>query len=232
MRLCFAILFSMASGLIMPLTKPNGQVDLKSLVSHVSTLETAMTSLQSRFQVNTVQLENVKSQLKATEDKLRTTSDELLIVQAKQEVLQKTTKNMSHIVLELDADVAFEVTQKAEKVGLSTTLKFDTIQTNVGKAYSQRTGVFKAPVSGTYLFWADVMISNHHNDGYLTLNQNGVILDTAYAHSLAGHNNGLIVLTTVSRLNQGARITFSFNSSTAVVGGGVSSYGGTLLRAR
>ncbi|XP_067687717.1 multimerin-2-like [Haliotis asinina] len=234
MLLCLAVLFSIASGLIMPLTKPNGQVDVNSLVSHVSTLETAMTSLQSQFQTNTVELESVKSKLKATEDKLQTTSDQLLIVQAKQEALQKTTKNMSRLVNELDADVAFEVSQKQEKTAW-TTLKFDTVLTNIGKAYSPRTGVFRAPVSGTYLFWADVMMYNHHNDHCLYMNGPEGVLGTGYPLSQAGHNHGTIHLTTVSRLTQGSRITFSFNSSSTVthvvVGGGASSYGGTLIRA-
>ena len=58
------------------------------------------------------------------------------------------------------------MTQSPVNIGTDNSpLRFDGVVTNIGGAYSPTTGVFTAPVSGVYVFYAQLM--NHVNHGWM-----------------------------------------------------------------
>lgn len=80
-------------------------------------------------------------------------------------------------------------------------IKFDTIMTNVGKGYNSRTGIFTAPISGTYFFTFSGLTYTGQNM-FLSLKKNGHNFLTAFGAGDCGKcqygmatNSGVIYLT-------------------------------------
>ncbi|XP_071103652.1 complement C1q-like protein 2 [Haliotis cracherodii] len=126
-------------------------------------------------------------------------------------------------------DVAFEVSiQSDTSLTQNEVLKFDAVKLNIGGAYNQQSGIFTAPVTGTYLFWAHVMVNE---DTYMSVFIRGQskVLATGYCvnkHSVAS-------TTTAALLNKGDQVWVTKDAgtaATAIRGNGYSNYGGTLLK--
>lgn len=83
-------------------------------------------------------------------------------------------------------------------IGLYQTIIFDTIEVNIGDGYSADTGIFTAPVAGTYFFLAS--ITSHNNDFVESeIVHNGQYLNHMYSsdndhYQEQGTNGGVIVL--------------------------------------
>jgi len=64
-------------------------------------------------------------------------------------------------------------------IGQHQIIRFDHIITNIGNAYSHQTGIFRAPVSGVYVFSTETMAHGHMIN--FELMQNGHIVDGTVA---------------------------------------------------
>ena len=115
------------------------------------------------------------------------------------------------------------------------TLIFDSVLINPSLAYNETSGIFTAPVSGVYAFWASVHI-DFNNYGsrtkYLYVTSGIKILGKGVARTSRSDIHGSISLTTAAHLEEGDEVFFSTDSIANVIeGNGVSSYGGALLHA-
>uniref|UniRef100_A0A3Q2D0V9 Complement C1q tumor necrosis factor-related protein 3-like n=2 Tax=Cyprinodon variegatus TaxID=28743 RepID=A0A3Q2D0V9_CYPVA len=117
----------------------------------------------------------------------------------KQEALETKLKETEKLVLELKEKEAQKVVFSAAAGGsgsigpftTDTTIIYRTVITNVGNAYNQHTGIFAAPVAGTYYF-----TFFYHAGGSeavsLALMKNNEVIVTAYDHKTShdGADNG------------------------------------------
>ncbi|XP_071118175.1 paramyosin-like [Haliotis cracherodii] len=90
--LLFFLLPSYVSGLILPLTKPDGSADLTSVLGHVTLLEQTVDNLQKNtvqlqtdLQVTNAKLQTTQTDLQTTQKDLQNTQTELAASEAKQQ---------------------------------------------------------------------------------------------------------------------------------------------------
>ena len=111
---------------------------------------------------------------------------------------------------------------------------FDEVRTNQGGAYNGRTGIFLAPVAGTYVFSLTFEIfsgTSHPKEGYLYLMKRGQIQLTLLAdtHEQTGQND-MVTGTVVLALNAGDEIRVeSYSDNLYIVGKHLTFFGGFLL---
>ncbi|XP_046357295.2 uncharacterized protein LOC124135791 [Haliotis rufescens] len=109
-------------------------------------------------------------------------------------------------------------------------LKFDTVTDNNGGGYHATSGIFEAPVSGTYLFWANIM-SYDRGALFIALIKEGVRLFTGF--SSRELQFGIATLNYIVNVNKGEKIWFTKPRETLnIYGNYFSNYGGVLLHAR
>ncbi|XP_071102971.1 complement C1q-like protein 4 [Haliotis cracherodii] len=129
----------------------------------------------------------------------------------------------------LQPDVTFQVSLRSDtSLGNGETMKFDDVKLNRGGAYNQHSGIFTAPFTGTYQFWANVMVNE---DTYMAVDIRGQskILGRGYCYNL----HRVASITTAALLNKGDHVWVTKTAGTAVTsirGDSHSSYGGTLLK--
>ncbi|XP_046563577.1 multimerin-2-like [Haliotis rubra] len=121
--------------------------------------------------------------------------------------------------------VAFEVTCNRSPFTLYTNeiYKCDSVTLNIGGGYHAATGIFEAPVSGTYLFWASILPYNGHSV-YAILYKEGRSLGLAHASVGSAASLSYIV-----RLTRGQKAWFQNLKQTSIWGFKHSTYGGTLI---
>ncbi|XP_048238275.1 uncharacterized protein LOC124135795 isoform X2 [Haliotis rufescens] len=126
--------------------------------------------------------------------------------------------------------VSFQVKLNQHKVvQKQEVLKFDTVTDNKGGGYHATSGIFEAPVSGTYLFWANIL---GYNNGYLNiaLIKEGVTL--AIGYGLYEDKYSVAPLTFMTDMNEGEKVWFTKQQGTLnIYGNFFSYYGGVLLHA-
>nr|KAG5693441.1 hypothetical protein BaRGS_022328 [Batillaria attramentaria] len=112
-------------------------------------------------------------------------------------------------------------------IGLSknAVLKFDTIITNIGNAYDKTTGMFTAPLAGTYTFFLSQMSVNSHSVLYLAIVKHGVVLDLVYAEGVAR------ALQVTTHMAAGEQVWVRQNSGDAVRGSWYTIFSGFLVQA-
>ncbi|XP_046565216.1 otolin-1-like [Haliotis rubra] len=139
-------------------------------------------------------------------------------------------KNITRSLATQAADVAYEVSLSSDiNQPQATHLKFDNILYNQGEAYNKTTGIFTAPVSGTYLFWAYVMSRAKPNMDVRILKGSTLI---GLGHTRLGSVYGVASITTATHLVHGDQVWISIIGTGGVPlrGDGFSSYGGTIIR--
>lgn len=101
--------------------------------------------------------------------------------------------------------------------------KLDTVTLNKGAGYHAPTGVFEAPVSGTYLFWASILPASHRV--HVRLHKEGRCLALAVSNAVTSASLSYIV-----HVRRGEKVWFqAAGYQTTIIGHGHSSYGGTLM---
>ncbi|XP_048238273.1 uncharacterized protein LOC124135880 [Haliotis rufescens] len=126
--------------------------------------------------------------------------------------------------------VSFQVKLNQHKVvQKKEVLKFDTVTDNKGRGYHASSGIFEAPVSGTYLFWANIM---GYDNGLLNtaLIKEGVAI--GFGFGSYEHKYSVAPLTFMTDLNEGEKVWFTKQEGTVNINGKFYSYyGGVLLHA-
>ncbi|XP_046357299.2 multimerin-2-like [Haliotis rufescens] len=207
-----AALIASASALIAPMKKPDGTVDLESVHTHILLLEQMFASLAKASEVETL-----KSKVRTLKSETRRQ------IQAVNATVMETRSAVQEAkVYSNRSNVAFEVSNEkaGHTVQASQIFKFDTVTLNNGGGYNAPTGVFEAPVSGTYLFWASIAPKKHI---HLALYKEG----TEMAVSHASHTASLTYATEVKR---GEKVWFqSLYYASEIWHGRHSTYGGALI---
>ncbi|WAQ94369.1 CO8A1-like protein [Mya arenaria] len=122
---------------------------------------------------------------------------------------------------------------KPQEVETKMPLKFDDVVTNIGGAYDTQTGIYTAPVTGTYMFALNAVCAAR-NFLHLAIYKNNAPAFKVICDDLKGeiqHQGGG---TTILRLQRGDRIyvTMMFPLGTVgeVRGNGMTSFSGYLLK--
>lgn len=131
---------------------------------------------------------------------------------------------------ENEKDVAFfsVITSHLFHMGVNQNIVFDRVITNVGNAYNNHAGDFRAPVDGTYVFSVTLMAYSTHSSHY-SLVKNGTA--AAYIY-LRGHESPYASsgLTAVLELKQGEDVAIrNIDQDEALHGSAYSTFSGFLL---
>ncbi|XP_071103049.1 multimerin-2-like [Haliotis cracherodii] len=210
-----AALMASASALIAPMKKPDGTVDLESVHTHILLLEQMFASLAKASEVETL-----KSKVSTLKSESTRTRRQIQAVNAT--VMETRSAVQEANVYSNRSNVAFEVSN--EKAGhtiqASQIFKFDTVTLNNGGGYHAPTGVFEAPVSGTYLFWASI---DPKASIHVALYKEGTEIAVAFASDTAS-------LTYATEVKRGEKVWFqSFKYASEIWHVRHSTYGGALI---
>ncbi|XP_067686901.1 C1q-related factor-like [Haliotis asinina] len=188
---------------------------------HVDSVLTNMLRLEREVTVLSTKVESLESKLKQTEEGLSS---------MKSNLHDALLKNITHSLATQAVDATYEVSLRSDiNQPQATHLKFDNILYNKGEAYNKTTGVFTAPVSGTYVFWAYVMSTAQPNMD-VKIHKGSTLI--GLGHTRLGSVYGVAAITTATHLNYGDQVWISIKGTGVVPlrGDGFSSYGGTIIR--
>ncbi|WAQ94370.1 CO8A2-like protein [Mya arenaria] len=176
----------------------------------------------------------LRSKVKELEDKLRQyQSVESNVVYGGPVSLQKRPYVLSSGPYD-GGESGFHVTlDKPQEVETKMPLKFDDVVTDIGGAYDKQTGIYTAPVAGTYMFTLNAVCAAR-NFLHLAIYKNNAPAFKVICDDLKGeiqHQGGG---TTILRLRRGDRVyvTLMFPLGTVgeVRGNGMTSFSGYLLK--
>ncbi|XP_044207436.1 uncharacterized protein LOC122982314 [Thunnus albacares] len=170
-------------------------VELRNSKSNIEKLEQENTVLEARMNASDNKVEQLERENTDLEARLNTGEKVMEELQRENTVLEARMNTNENEVEELQREnaerpkVAFSVgLTDAGQVGpfsADITLKFSKIFTNIGEAYNPSTGVFTAPVRGTYYFRFNALeafgtdklvgIKLYHNGKQITLSYDRVV---------------------------------------------------------
>lgn len=117
--------------------------------------------------------------------------------------------------------------EHATNLGLHQTIVFERIHTNIGNAYSSSTGVFTAPVNGTYYFTSTIMChSGDFLEAEMVHNGNHVVYMYASDNDFEQGANGAVL---VLAEGDSVWVRNARTEADKVYGGDWSSFSGFLL---
>ena len=122
-------------------------------------------------------------------------------------------------------------TTPVNNIGDKGVFKFDTVVTNVGQGYDRHTGIFTAPVRGTYLFFLNLMSSNDHGWLSAVIDKHGAVLAEVWAGgSTDGDDQGSSLVTT--HMNAGDQVWVRQNRGSSSIQGALwTIFSGSLVQA-
>ncbi|XP_046371093.2 uncharacterized protein LOC124145391 [Haliotis rufescens] len=150
--------------------------------------------------------------------------------------LNQTLTSFMHSVSNLTRsgarNIAFEVRLQEEvhSVQMGGKLIFDTLLYNNGGGFEAASGIFTAPVSGSYIFWAQIMLDQVESYLEIFLVQNGHTKGKGYAETSKETVYGVVSITTVMYLNTGDEVWFEkWKGSQNIYGSLYSGFGAALI---
>ncbi|XP_025109413.1 complement C1q-like protein 3 [Pomacea canaliculata] len=109
-------------------------------------------------------------------------------------------------------------------------LKFDNVLTNMGAGYDETTGIFTAPVSGTYGFYLSVMAPNAHGYTRISIVKAGSILNGVFGEGKTDiYDQGSTQVTT--HLQSGQKVWVQQYEGDAVRGSWYTIFTGFMIQA-
>ncbi|XP_045191012.2 EMILIN-2-like isoform X2 [Mercenaria mercenaria] len=137
-------------------------------------------------------------------------------------------------------EVAFQasLTKESATFQLYDTIVFNSVITNIGRAYNKHTGIFTAPVSGTYTFNTNIVSEKGH---YVeaSIKVNDIVTVSAISDHIISPDGEYVATwdqgnaVAILRLNRGDKVSVSVQwpqGNHVIHGVGKSSFSGCLLR--
>ncbi|XP_067653733.1 protein FAM184A-like [Haliotis asinina] len=226
--------------------------DVGKLASNVTEFQASVSSEVSKIKTSLLGDRNRESLQHDIYRKLNSTSDvlgnmehavasletELLLSRHGISDLNQTLQTLMHNVSNMTGSgarhVAFEVRLQKEihSVQMGGKLIFDTLLYNNGAGYEASSGIFTAPVSGSYIFWAQVMLDQVESYLEIYIVQNGHIKGKGYAETSKETVYGVVAITTVMHLSAGDEVWFEkWKGSQNIYGNLYSGFGAALVSA-
>ncbi|KAK7092356.1 complement C1q tumor necrosis factor-related protein 3-like [Littorina saxatilis] len=158
-------------------------------------------------------------------------------------VVERHSQQMADMIAELTAvkaelnavktNVAFHARHSSDPFSVASqgTIVYDNVVTNIGDGYDIKSGIFTAPVSGTYVFFANCMaVVGTSEEAYITLG--GVVVGACYSWEPQGSeiHQGAGMATVHVLKGQAVRVQLLENAEN-VRGGHWNSFSGFLVRA-
>ncbi|XP_067670377.1 uncharacterized protein [Haliotis asinina] len=195
------------SGIIMP--NPTISTNTPSLQNDITLLTQTVTSLQS-----------TTGQLKT--DLLAAKSD----LSVKEQVF-----NLSKNLESKTRDVAFEASLLEGEQTTYTPLPFSKILYNSGDGYNLTSGTFTAPVSGTYMFWAQIenIEPNTYMNIWIMKTGRDDILSSGWVATDTTISDAVANAQTVQHLNTGEEVWVEITVEHTLKDSDASYFGGVLL---
>ena len=122
------------------------------------------------------------------------------------------------------------MTQSPVTIGTSNSpLRFDAVVTNEGGAYNPSTGVFTAPVSGLYVFYAQIVKDTDHGWLHWVIDKAGTALCLNHLMSSRAYDKSSCQASVPLQKGQTVFVRRHSGNETIVVGGDFCSFTGFLL---
>ena len=114
-------------------------------------------------------------------------------------------------------------------ISLHEVLKFDKLVTNEGNGFNAKTGVFRAPFAGVYVF--DVTIGITGNSATdVNILKNGAVLLRVYGHSSSNWETATGSVTTHLNQNDDVYAAVASYSQQGLVGHGLTTFNGFMVQ--
>ncbi|XP_046376596.2 uncharacterized protein LOC124149206 [Haliotis rufescens] len=200
---------------VFPTTSP----DLASMSLQIQQLQATVSVLSS-------ELANVTGELSRHESEVRKYTSYVENIQ------RVVAFGSRHGQFDIGASVGFqaELEKDPAPVRDREVLAFSGVPQNRGNCYNSTTGIFIAPVGGTYMFWCNIINFDRHNSLAIYIYRDGIPL--SYTVAPPDVYQGAATVSTFTHLKTGSRVWFvKHKGSESLQGAGWSSFGGTLIRA-
>ncbi|XP_046569003.1 uncharacterized protein LOC124277376 [Haliotis rubra] len=238
--------------MILPLTKSDGSADLTSILSHITLLEQTVDTLHKVTDRLQIDLRTTNERLDTGYERKTsqlTTDLQLTDLQTTKKDLQSAqtdlmTKGLQFKHLNSVSETRAEAFQAFVSSSLNVTslhpVVYDSIIYDTGSGYNTTTGVFTAPVNGTYMFWIQLGIRPLGYYPPTSIKQSGKTIGSGWA-SFSSSGEGAVSATCVSQLQKDEEVWVQFEQyrgefpetvtvlSGSYVGDPTSYFGGALL---
>ncbi|XP_071107178.1 heavy metal-binding protein HIP-like [Haliotis cracherodii] len=217
--------------------------DLKSTM-------TDLVSVRSELKASREEHDQLREDLNAKCQILKLASDELNVTRSEISRLKEESRevktacvanvhsltNVLEIVGAITTNISFEVSlsHPQHSVGDKDTLKFDKVRVNSGHHYHKDTGAFTAPVSGSYMLWASIRLTEPNSFINIYVHSHNKVIGHGHAETSTS-TPSVATLLTVTFLRVDDKVWFTKHSGSTVIHGDIhasvtSIYGGALLR--
>ncbi|XP_071078512.1 uncharacterized protein [Haliotis cracherodii] len=201
---------------------------------HVQKLEQDIKSMFSDISVVRQDLQSAWKDLHSVQSNLSLTFSNVLTLQSNISMVGKQSLDNKLSLLQVSQapktrNVAFNVNYPPSSTSNGTPLPFSTILYNAGSGYNTSTGTFVAPVSGIYIFWTHLALTQANtNMSFDIIKSGGVILANGYTETDSYIDETDASAITVTHLDKGeeawVQMTFS-----RIIYPSSSYFGGALL---
>ncbi|XP_046557170.1 uncharacterized protein LOC124266405 [Haliotis rubra] len=208
------------------------QSQLKTTTDELTAVKTELHAAQTELGVAKYQLSKLPTSIELNDlvAKLNNTASAINATNQDLASIKQTVAGMA----QNNAVVAFEVRLSTHiRPALTSIIKFDDVRYNQGGGFNVTTGVFTAPVAGTYILWASMIAYDFSDSLGISLFKGSEKIARAWGENPASDKNedDTLILTTVY-LDVGDQTWYVRESGTARIEGfSYSGYGGALIQA-
>ncbi|KAK7094623.1 complement C1q-like protein 3 [Littorina saxatilis] len=211
--------FIFSTSLILAFT--NSKADDNARASNVT-----VTSLQAVVDQQVVLTQSLQAELQAEKNRAAAAEASLLsqLTASQNEIITLLGR-----VAALSTPVAFTV-RFSTYDDINTThtpLRFDKILLNAGNGYDPQTGMFTAPLAGTYAFFLNQMTANRHGEVLMAIVKQSAIVDSVFSAEYEEQASTLVT----SHLGRGEQVSVVHQGGVAIRGSWSTIFTGCLLHA-